>query len=1191
MSVRPVTSMWKRSGDFSNFRLHRFVPWHSHLAFMLLGSFLAHALLAPGVRPQEKGNLPGPQQGVTLELNKPLERELSAGHKDLYQISLAEGQYASIVIEHRSMDLLVRLLDAGGTPQTEKEFNFKERPDVFEFAAEKSGVYQIQFEPIYAKALAGKYQVRLAERRAANEKDLLLYEARRRYSESMELYRAGWYDKAQPLGERALEIREKVLGSDHPEVAASLNQLGLIYTARSDYARAETFYQRALAINEKAFGRNRPEVAEVLDSQAQDNNAEARYGDAERLAKEALSIREKTFGADHFLVALSLGTLGDIYLAKGDYQNAQLFSDRALGLAAKWYAPDDLPYTDFIGRAARTQIKQGNYSDAEQLISQALRTRERIAGKDSLPYADSLADLAYLYVIRFDNVKSEELHLQALALKEKILGPDHLQISMILNNLGLIQYRRHDYSSAEKYHLRSLAIKEKTLGPSHPLVGYSLNNLGLVYWKERNYPKAQEFFQRALELEEKIYGSESDEVALPLINLGVMAKETGDYDRAESYYRRGLAIQEKTVGKQSLQVEVNLESLGILYRDKGDYAAAEPMFLRALAITEALLGRDHPSSARLLRNLEQLYAAEGDVANIPKLFQRLSAIEEADLPLNLAIGSERQKLDYFDSFSGGLEKIISFHVLQDAADGDARDLAATVLLQRKGRVLDAMAGSLGALRNRSTAEDQALFTQLNEVTSQLATFVLNGPQRLPPAEHQQRIKTLTAQREEIENQLSRRTAGYFDGSGPVTLATVKAVLPSDAALVEFAVYRPFDPKASFESNKSNGIPRYVVYVIGSRDEVRWKDLGPANEVDDAVEAFRQGLRDPRKSNIKKLARSLDEKVFRPIRVLAGDVSHLLVSPDGQLDLIPFEALVDEQGRYAVERYSITYLTTGRDLLRMQVARASKSGPVVIADPFFGEPETTQIASAEQPNPKSHSSTTARRSITTGEDLSSVYFAPLGGTSREARAIQSLFPEAQVLTGPQAAKDALKRVDAPRILHIATHGFFLRDAQEQPSNSAVNGTRSINASAKIENPLLRSGLALAGANLNKGGGDDGVLTALEASNLNLWGTKLVTLSACDTGVGEVKNGEGVYGLRRAFFLAGTESLVMSLWPVSDYVTRELMVQYYAGLKKGLGRGEALRQAQLAMLKRKDRQHPFYWASFIQAGEWANLDGQR
>ena len=169
-----------------------------------------------------------------------------------------------------------------------------------------------------------------------------------------------------------------------------------------------------------------------------------------------------------------------------------------------------------------------------------------------------------------------------------------------------------------------------------------------------------------------------------------------------------------------------------------------------------------------------------------------------------------------------------------------------------------------------------------------------------------------------------------------------------------------------------------------------------------------------------------------------------------------------------------------------------------------------------------------------------------------------------------------------MLHIASHGFFLREA---------TGAQAHGATANTDTPLLRAGLALAGANLTGDSGNDGILWALEAARLNLWGTKLVTLSACDTGVGEVRNGEGVYGLRRAFVLAGAETLVMSLWPVSDYMTREMMTAYYTGLRAGLGRGDALRQAKLAMLRRQGRQHPFYWASFIQSGEWANLDGRR
>jgi CHAT domain-containing protein len=210
---------------------------------------------------------------------------------------------------------------------------------------------------------------------------------------------------------------------------------------------------------------------------------------------------------------------------------------------------------------------------------------------------------------------------------------------------------------------------------------------------------------------------------------------------------------------------------------------------------------------------------------------------------------------------------------------------------------------------------------------------------------------------------------------------------------------------------------------------------------------------------------------------------------------------------------------------------------------------------------------------------------LSGTEQEARSIRTLFPDASLLSGNDATETAIKAVNAPKILHVATHGFFLQsvgvsnngNAQATPGSSEVESA----------NPLMRSGLAFAGANLRQNKGDDGVLTALEASGLDLWGTKLVVLSACDTGVGEVRTGEGVYGLRRAFALAGAESLLMSLWPASDYVTRELMTNYYRNLKQGLGRGAALRQVQLDAIKRSRQSHPFYWANFIQSNDWTSI----
>jgi CHAT domain-containing protein len=330
--------------------------------------------------------------------------------------------------------------------------------------------------------------------------------------------------------------------------------------------------------------------------------------------------------------------------------------------------------------------------------------------------------------------------------------------------------------------------------------------------------------------------------------------------------------------------------------------------------------------------------------------------------------------------------------------------------------------------------------------------------------------------------------------------------------------------------------------------------------------------------------------MQPLRALLGATTHLLISPDGALNLIPFAALVDEQGRYLVERYSFNYLTSGRDLLRLQVARESQSAPLIVADPAFGEPE--QTASAQVTRPKSAARVRTRQSVTSMADLSRAYFGPLDSSEAEAREIKRVFPQAKMLTGTQASKSALQQTAAPQILHVSTHGFFLEDHPVRiVGTRSADDLRTLSATAKLENPLLRSGLALAGANLRQNGNNDGLLTAMEVAGLNLWGTKLVVLSACDTGVGEVKNGEGVYGLRRALVLAGSETQVMSLWQVSDSITQRLMTSFYLGLKQGQGRNAALRQAQLKLLHQSKLDHPYYWAAFIQSGEWANLDGKR
>jgi CHAT domain-containing protein len=278
---------------------------------------------------------------------------------------------------------------------------------------------------------------------------------------------------------------------------------------------------------------------------------------------------------------------------------------------------------------------------------------------------------------------------------------------------------------------------------------------------------------------------------------------------------------------------------------------------------------------------------------------------------------------------------------------------------------------------------------------------------LTPEQRQERIARLEAEDEKLQTTISRRSEEFRVQSQPVTLDTVQQRIPADAALVEFFVYQPFDPAAKPDAKP---LPeRYVAYVLKHTGAPQMKDLGEAAPIDAAIDSLRQALRSPGRSDVARLSRALDEQVMQPVRVILGGTKRLLLSPDGELNLIPFAALMDERNEYLVKNYSISYLTSGRDLLRLQSAQDSKQPALALADPAFGSAVGTASA-----NPQS-----AR-----------MKFNPLPGTAREARELRRLLPAAEVLTGAQATEIAVKRARSPRILHLATHGFFWKTCRNQ-----------------------------------------------------------------------------------------------------------------------------------------------------------------
>ncbi len=657
---------------------------------------------------------------------------------------------------------------------------------------------------------------------------------------------AGEYSVALVHAQQALVLDEQAAPPDDDALARSLVLMGQISDALAQFDLAEGHYLRARRIAESSSNRNELLKAEVFDGLAAHLVLLGRFQEAEPLVRDALTIRERVAGAADATVAQSLATLTDLQHESGNVQEAAATAQRAYDVAARTYSSTSIELGDYTNRVARAQIALGNYPRAEQLYRESLAVRERAAGPDSLAAAESIGGLARVALLSNDNAASEERHRRSLAIRERVLGLDHPQVANDVSNLGLLNYRRRDFKTAIDLHTRALRIREKAFGRSHPSIAFSLNNLGLVYWRQGNYARAEEFFGRSLTLAEQLYGTDSLRVSNALGNLGIIAKETGNYAKAESDYRRALAIKEKHLGSQHPDLITMVESLAILYRDRGEYAQAEEMFQRTISLTAASLGPEHPFVARHLANLSQLYWAAGQWKKAFAALRQVVDIEERNLPLELSAGSERQKLALFEPLLEDLETTITFHVQQPSDAVGARDLALTTLLQRKGRIFDALADNVGAFRNRATSDDRAVLNQLARVTSELATAALSESTGEPAVDRQRKIDRLTDQRERLEIELQRRSAGYLAPSTPVTLAAVQDAIPLSAALIEFAVYRPFDPRAPVESEKQFGPSRYVVYIL-RHSGAGWKDLGPAEAIDRAVDRMRTALairRDP-----------------------------------------------------------------------------------------------------------------------------------------------------------------------------------------------------------------------------------------------------------------------------------------------------------------------------------------------------------
>ncbi|WP_044172143.1 CHAT domain-containing protein, partial [Kamptonema formosum] len=686
-----------------------------------------------------------------------------------------------------------------------------------------------------------------------------------------------------------------------------------------------------------------------------------------------------------------------------------------------------------------------------------------------------------------------------------------------------------------------------------------------------------------------------------LNNLAALYGSQGRYEKAEPLYEEALAMYKRLFKSDHPNVALSLNNLALLYYSQDRYEKAEPLLEEALAMYKRLFQGDHPAVVTSLNNLAGLLAATNRPVEALARMKQAAEVEDKMIRRVFSFSSESDRLAYLETIKGNYWVLLSLVWKYLRNSPEAVQTALDAVFKRKVLTASAWAALSEALysgRYPHIAEEFQKWRSLNTEIVQLTyPSPLPDPSltleqlKAQEAAHRQRLAELQKESDNLEKLLASQVPEIQLQEQPTDRRAVALELPEGSTLLEFVCFNVYDFIA-----KQMQPARYVAFVLPSQqpDAVQMIDLGEAEPIDRLIKVFRASASlggDNLGSRLEMWDTNpepapafpqynpagfipLRQAIFDRIRPALTGCKALIVSPDGDLNLLPFQILPNDDAGETLLRdeYSISYLSVGRDILRSTVQpNRPASVPLIMADPDFD----LAVRSQDFSPPSAKALTTNRDQILSTLDGKAFERAP--GTRYLGESVAKKLNQ-QPYLDKHALETHLTTSQCPHILLLATHGVFLPDSQDPPQPPLKKGgllTTSFSrerdifnrlSAPKANNPMMRSGIALAGANTWIAGGDlppdagKGLLFAQDVAALDLWANELTVLSACNTAIGDVKIGEGVFGLRRAFAIAGAKTLVMSLWPVPDKPTALLMQRFFDNLQRGLGRADALHDAQ-------------------------------
>ncbi|MDQ3565604.1 MAG: CHAT domain-containing protein [Pseudomonadota bacterium] len=723
-----------------------------------------------------------------------------------------------------------------------------------------------------------------------------------------------------------------------------------------------------------------------------------------------------------------------------------------------------------------------------------------------------------------------------------------------------------------------------------------------VLLAEGDHAQAEQRYREASDMLLVVYGPSHSRYAEGVKNLALAYVAMGRYKEATTLHQQVIDISRATAGEDAPLYLMSLSNLATVHRAMGSFSEAEKLYQQALESYKRL--HDPAAIASILTDLAWVYAITGRVREALAAMSDSETARDQMISRVVSRGSERDQTACVESIRQGYYLFLSIVLRYFPGSPDAPGVLLEIIFRRKALGLELSLARRVALMSERKLSIQPRLEAYRLLRQQIARKALRCSSANESPNRQYRdLQNRQTERREEEAALSREISDvnpFAETLGVISLHAVASALASSSALVEFVKFRRYDV-ASMQIHENNRWQEYryaaLVLLAGAPQAVRIIDLGDAGTIDRLINQFRsciigradvqyRGLvsdEEPSTVPLESPGLALRAALFDPIRRIIGDISHVILATDGELTRLPFEALpLDSGTRYLGDDYCLSYLDSGRELLRSRTGSSTlASSPVVIADPDFdlskgdGYHRSRSLLQAllrkwrgrggpENERPDAGDKASDRQTPNTR--YKQWYFERLPGTRIEGEIIASML-SVPLWHGPRASDKNLKERRSPRILHLATHGFFLKKHRSH-SDPALPFSESEPWLFPLENPLLHSGIALAGANhvftreVLPEDGNDGVLTAEEVAGLDLLGTELVVLSACETGLGEVAIGEGVLGLRRAFILAGTKTLIMSLWKVADLPTVIFMSRLYENLIDArMHRDAALRQAML------------------------------